>query len=89
MQPVTDTPIINSIEPTSIVQTISDNHHTVMTLDQIRSLETLHTLPTMNPLITITPMSGITTLATMSSNSNIQNIMPLIGNEQKDVNRFY
>lgn len=80
-----DPTAINSIETTSIVQTLSDNHHTVMSLDQIRSLETLETLQTLNPLITITSMSGI---GTMPSDSSIQTIMPLIG-EAKDVDRFY
>ncbi|XP_037030432.1 zinc finger protein 93-like [Bradysia coprophila] len=86
MQPVTDASSIDSMDTTSIVQTISDsNHHTVMSLDQIRSLETLQTLPVMNPIITITSMSGMTT---MSADSTIQAIMPLIG-EPKDVDRFY
>lgn len=85
MQPATEIPSINAIETTSIVQTsIPDsNHHTVMTLDQIRSLETLQTLPTMSPLITITSMPG------MTSDSTIQTIMPLIGEQPKDVDRFY
>lgn len=83
MQPVIDAATMNSIEATSIVQTMSDNnHHTVMSLDQIRSLEALQTLPSMSPLITITSMT------TMPSDSTIQTIMPLIG-EAKDEDRFY
>lgn len=86
MQPVSDTmPSINSIDTTSIVQTVSDdNHHTVMSLGQIRNLDTLQTLPTMNPLITISSISGTT-----MSDSTIQTIIPLIESEQKDINRFY
>lgn len=84
MQPVTVTETA-SIETRAIVQPMSDNDHHTMSLGQIRSLETLHSLPNMSPLITITSMSGI---ATMSSDSTIEAIIPLIG-EPKDVNRFY
>lgn len=89
MQAVTDPAAIDPVDATSMVQTMSDSsHHTVMSLDQIRSLETLQTLPALNPLITITSMSGITTMTTMPVDSTIQSIMPLIG-ESKEVNRFY